>query len=375
MHIAPRQVHVRVPATTANLGSGFDILGLALQLYNVFTLTITSEPGWRVSLPAGIALPADDRNLVFQAARALFTRVGATPPGLHLALTMDIPLARGLGSSSSAIVGGLLAANQLTGNTLDRSTLLTMAVAIEGHPDNVTPALIGGLTLSYTVEAQQRYLSLPFPPELTLVVAIPDFELSTAQARAVLPAQVSRADALFNCSRTALLVHILYSRQYELLATAMDDRLHQPYRAARSRAWLPPSRLALPPVPAASLSVGLAPRSWLSPIRPQMLSLKPCGRLLRTTVSPAPQGCSRLTQQAPWHGRRPPIHDTGEQGRRYTTWAHSNVVSSCGPVTSPKASSAACRALMTTSGCAGATAKSLMKRASPNCSPCGPWRS
>lgn len=231
MPSAPRQVHVRVPATTANLGSGFDVLGLALQLYNLFTLTLTPEPGWRVSVPPGIALPTDERNLVFQAAQALFTRVGVVPPGLHLALAMDIPLARGLGSSSAAIVGGLLGANQLTGSPLDRDALLTMAVALEGHPDNVTPALMGGLTLSYSVEAQHRYQSLPFPSDLTLVVAIPDFELSTAQARAVVPAQVSRADALFNCSRTALFVHAVYSRQYELLATAMDDRLHQPYRA------------------------------------------------------------------------------------------------------------------------------------------------
>ena len=228
MHTAPRQVHVRVPATTANLGSGFDILGLALQLYNVFTLTMTSDPGWRVRLPPGTRLPSDDRNLVFRAARALFTRVGVTPPGLHLSLTMHIPLARGLGSSSSAIVGGLMAANQLTGNTVDRATLLGMAVALEGHPDNVTPALIGGLTLSYTVEAQHHYVTLPFPNDLTLVVAIPDFELSTAQARAVLPARVDRAQAIFNCSRTALFVHALYSRQYALLATAMADRLHQP---------------------------------------------------------------------------------------------------------------------------------------------------
>ena len=232
MHTALRQVHVRVPATTANLGSGFDILGLALQLYNVFSLTSTSEPGWRVSLPAGVRLPTDDRNLVFQAARALFTRVGVTPPGLHLSLAMHIPLARGLGSSSSAIVGGLMAANQLTGNTVDGAALLAMAVALEGHPDNVTPALMGGLTLSYTVETQHRYLTLPFPPALTLVVAIPSFELSTAQSRAVLPAQVSRADAIFNCSRIALLVHALHSQHYDLLTTAMDDRLHQPYRAA-----------------------------------------------------------------------------------------------------------------------------------------------
>ena len=231
MHAAPRQVHVRVPATTANLGSGFDVLGLALQLYNVFTITSTSDPGWRVSLPPGVRLPSDERNLVFRAARALFTHVGTAPPGLRLSLRMHIPLARGLGSSSSAIVGGLMAANQLTGNMVDRTTLLRLAVALEGHPDNVTPALIGGLTLSYMVEAQHHYVTLPFPNDLTMVVAIPDFELSTAQARAVLPLRVDRADTIFNSSRTALFVHALHSRQYALLATAMDDRLHQPYRA------------------------------------------------------------------------------------------------------------------------------------------------
>ena len=180
----PRQVRVRVPATTANLGSGFDVMGLALQLYNVFTMTVTTEPGWRVRLPPGVRLPTRGDNLVFRTARRLFTHIGMTPPGLHLALTMDIPLSRGLGSSSSAIIGGLLAANHLTGNTLSREALLALAVEIEGHPDNVTPALMGGLTLSYTAEGRQQYLSLPFPEELTLVVAIPDFPLPTAQARA-----------------------------------------------------------------------------------------------------------------------------------------------------------------------------------------------
>jgi homoserine kinase len=231
MHSAPWQVQVRVPATTANLGCGFDILGLALQLYNSFTLTLTPEPGWRVSLPPGIDLPTHDDNLVYQAARQLFERVGFTPTGLHLSLSIDVPLARGLGSSSTAIVGGLVAANQLTGATLDRDTLLAMAVDLEGHPDNVTPALMGGLTLSYTANAHHHYLPLPFPQELIVIVAIPDFELSTAYARSVLPAQVSRADAVFNCSRTALLVSALQNRRYDLLATAMDDRLHQPYRA------------------------------------------------------------------------------------------------------------------------------------------------
>jgi homoserine kinase len=227
-----QQVQVRVPATTANLGCGFDIFGLALQLYNSFTLTRTSKPGWQVQLPAGVSLPTDKTNLVYQAARQLFERVGHIPPGLHLSLATEIPLARGLGSSSSAIVGGLVAANQLTGNTLDKAALLAMAVDIEGHPDNVTPALMGNLTVSYTVLTQHRYLCLAFPPELTLIVAIPDFEIPTARARAVLPAQVSRGDAVFNCSRTALFIYALQNRRYDLLATAMDDQLHQPYRAA-----------------------------------------------------------------------------------------------------------------------------------------------
>jgi homoserine kinase len=208
-----------VPATTANLGCGFDVLGLALQLYNTFTLTTTSRPGWRVSVPPGVRLPPNERNLVYRAARRLFEQVGRMPAGLHLSLAMHIPLARGLGSSSSAIVGGLVAANHLAGNPLDREALLTMAVEIEGHPDNVTPALMGGLTLSYTTTASHRYVQLPFPQELTVVVAIPEFELSTAYARSVLPAQVSRADAIFNCSRTALLVYALQQQRYDLLAT------------------------------------------------------------------------------------------------------------------------------------------------------------
>jgi homoserine kinase len=124
-----------------------------------------------------------------------------------------------------------VAANLLTGNRLDRETLLGMAIEIEGHPDNVTPALMGGLTLSYTVNAQFRYLALPVPTDLTIVMAIPDFALPTVQARAVLPTQVSRADAIFNSSRLALLVYALQHQRYDLLATAMDDRLHQPYRA------------------------------------------------------------------------------------------------------------------------------------------------
>lgn len=230
-HDFPQQVQVQVPATTANLGCGFDILGLALRLYNVFTFTITPEPGWRVTVPPGVHIPTHSDNLVFRAARHVFQRAKITPPGLHLKVVIHIPLARGLGSSSSAIIGGLLAANRFTGDLFSQQELLAMAVEIEGHPDNVTPALVGGLTLSYTVGTQHRYLSLPFPEELSLVVAVPDFRLPTAQSRAVLPAKINRTDAVFNCSRSALFVSALYSRRYDLLAAAMEDRLHQPYRA------------------------------------------------------------------------------------------------------------------------------------------------
>ena len=231
-HATGRQVSVRVPATTANLGCGFDVLGLALQIYNTFTLVLTPEPGWRAMLPAGVDLPSDADNLVFKAARAVFAKVGNEPAGLQLFLDMDIPLARGLGSSSAAIIGGLLAANALAGNAMKREALLDIAVEMEGHPDNVTPALMGGLTLSYAVDGCNAFLPLDFPSDLKLVVAIPDFELPTAKARAVLPPQISRADAVFNCSRTALLVAALQSRRYDLLPAAMDDRLHQPFRAA-----------------------------------------------------------------------------------------------------------------------------------------------
>jgi homoserine kinase len=227
-----RQVRVKVPATSANLGSGFDIFGLALQLYNTYTLTLTCEAGWSVSLPSDIDLPRDENNLVFRAAREVFLRLGVLPPSLHLAQEIDIPLDRGLGSSASAIIGGLVAANMLTGSTLDSTTLLAIATEIEGHPDNVTPALMGGMTLCYATGAQHRYLALPIPQNVQIVVVIPDFEVSTSQARSVLPDQVSRSDVIFNGSRTALMVAALYQKRYDLLAEAMDDRLHQPYRAA-----------------------------------------------------------------------------------------------------------------------------------------------
>jgi homoserine kinase len=226
-----RHVQVRVPASTANLGSGFDIFGMALEIYNTFSLFLTTESQWSVSLPTPSTLPTNRDNLVFQSACRLFKEVGFVPQGLHLELDIDVPLARGLGSSSSAIIGGLVAANTMVGAPLDRHALLDMAIEIEGHPDNVTPALIGGMTLSYKTGGTHRYLNLPCPLDLQIVLAIPNFELGTAQARSILPSKVARRDAVFNGSRTALLVAALYEKRYDWLAAAMEDQLHQPYRS------------------------------------------------------------------------------------------------------------------------------------------------
>ncbi len=226
-----RHVQVRVPATTANLGSGFDIFGMALQIYNTYTLSLTPGPEWSVSQPPTLTLPTNRDNLVLQAVNRLFLEIGFAPEGVHLESDLDVPMARGLGSSSSAIVGGLEAANAMLGSPFSRHALLDMAIDIEGHPDNVTPALVGGTTLSYQTHDTHHYLSLPCPCDLHIVLAIPDFELGTAQARSILPSEVSRRDATFNGSRTALLAAALYEKRYDWLATAMDDRLHQPYRA------------------------------------------------------------------------------------------------------------------------------------------------
>ncbi len=226
-----RHVEVRVPASTANLGSGFDIFGMALDIYNTFRLRLTTESQWSVRVPTTSAMPANRDNLVLQSASRLFKEVGFNPRGLHLEFELDIPMARGLGSSSSAIIGGLVAANAIMGAPFDRHALLEMAIKIEGHPDNVTPALIGGMTLSYKAGDTHRYLGLPCPSDLRIVLAIPDFELGTAQSRSVLPATITRSDAVFNSSRTALLVAAMYERRYDWLAIAMEDQLHQAYRS------------------------------------------------------------------------------------------------------------------------------------------------
>ncbi|KXS41294.1 homoserine kinase [Candidatus Frackibacter sp. WG12] len=222
---------VKVPATTANLGPGFDILGMALNFHNIIEAEEIEE-GLEIEVE-GLGqeeLPDNEENLVYQAMEYLFSKTDYSPTGLSIKLINQVPLSRGLGSSATVIVGGLVLANHLAGGPFSKDQILNFAIDIEGHPDNVAPALLGGVVISVMPEGKEVIYKKLDAPELKTVVGIPDFKLSTTEAREVLPAQVTFNDAIFNCSRIALLIGALMSKDYELLATCFEDRLHQSYR-------------------------------------------------------------------------------------------------------------------------------------------------
>ena len=221
-------IKIQVPATSANLGSGFDALGLALTLYN----SVWMEESDTVSISAkdNVAVPTDENNLIYWAAKRLYAECGKKLPGLHLIQENNIPMASGLGSSSACIVAGLLGANRLIGNPLSQNDLINLAAAIEGHPDNTTPAISGGLVAS-AVEAGRVYsVSVPVSEKIRFAVFHPPFELKTETARSVLPDSYQRADAVYNLSRSALMTASLFSGATENLRVAVQDKIHQPYR-------------------------------------------------------------------------------------------------------------------------------------------------
>lgn len=241
-------VRVVAPATTANLGPGFDVLALALTLYDVIELACSrpqpcaEERAARkairdLALDVEIAgegadsLPKDKKNLVFRAAAEVFLRARLVPKQAKLRLQNNIPLARGLGSSAAATVGGLLAANRVCHRPLANADLLRIASEFEGHPDNVAATFLGGLTAALTTEEGPQAIRLPLKDRYRCVAAIPSFELRTVVARRHLPSRVSRSDAIFSLSREAVLCGLLAQGAHEGLAEAMKDRLHQPKRA------------------------------------------------------------------------------------------------------------------------------------------------
>lgn len=233
------KVSIQTPATIANLGCGFDCFGLALPIYNVITIEETIMPGTGIEINildnhsdlAAENIPTDKNNIVYKAIELLYNYVGQTPTELKINIKTGIPIARGMGSSASVIVGGLMAANELLGHQADDKTLLSIATEIEGHPDNVTPALFGGMTVSAVEDTGSViYRKLPWPKDWKITVGVPDFELATDISRSVLPENVPVKDAVYNLRRSSLFVEAIYTKDEELMKFAMSDKLHQPYR-------------------------------------------------------------------------------------------------------------------------------------------------
>lgn len=232
---AGRSVTVKVPATTANLGPGFDTLGLALSLYDELEVSVRPESGASVQV-VGVGageVATDETNLVVRAIAHTFEAFGQRMPGLELVAHNSIPHGRGLGSSGAAIVSGIMAARGLLSGIVEMgpSELLSLATELEGHPDNVAPALFGGLTIAWTTDAGPQYKKLIVHRGVSPLIAVPEGTMSTELARSLRPLSVPHADAIFNVSRSALLIAALIQSP-ELLLAATEDRLHQSYRAS-----------------------------------------------------------------------------------------------------------------------------------------------
>ncbi len=227
------EFRIRLPGSTANLGPGYDALGMALSMYNDIAVRTRSQPGASFSLEGEgrDILPANEDNLFYRAAQFAAQRAGKTLPGLEIRMQNNVPLARGLGSSSTAIVAGVVAANRVLRDPFSQMEILDIATAIEGHPDNVSPCLLGGLTASAMDGNRVACVRALPPAQLRAVVAIPEFELKTEVARHVLPNTISHRDAVFSASRACLVTAALITGNFEHLAIGMQDRLHHPHRA------------------------------------------------------------------------------------------------------------------------------------------------
>ena len=232
------RVHVSVPATSANLGPGFDALGLALTLYNEVVASEAERVSVAIEGEGAARLPRSADNVVARGVKLAYEAAGRPFRGCALECTNRVPAARGLGSSAAAWVGGLVAGNALLGMPITKDALLALAARAEGHPDNVAAAIFGGLTVSCASGSTVTAVSLPVPAGLRWVVLIPEVTSATAQARAVLPASVPYHDAVFNVQRVALLLASLWAGQLAALGAALEDRLHEPYRL-RLFPWMP----------------------------------------------------------------------------------------------------------------------------------------
>jgi len=223
-------IEVRVPATSANMGAGFDTMGIALNLYNTIQVRETESGLKIVNLNCREYLPKNENNLIYRAIMRVFDEVGYQKKGLAITQNSKIPVTRGLGSSSACIVGGLLAGNVLSGRKLTYPDILNLAAEMEGHPDNVAPALYGGFCVSARVGDKAICQSVKLSPKFRYAVMVPDFFVPTKKSRGLLPETVSLGDASHNISRAVLFALGLAQGNTEFLKIGVDDRLHQPYR-------------------------------------------------------------------------------------------------------------------------------------------------
>jgi homoserine kinase len=231
MRMKEKKIIIKVPASTSNLGPGMDTLGLALTLYNIYEITLTEgEPQVQIIGKGKGVYPENEENLVYQSAQLLVNRVGGADYRFKILIRSSIPTSGGLGGSATARLAGLVGANFLLGNPLTEEDIVDFAIKLEGHPDNVIPAFYGGFTVSCLTETGVKFIRCDFPARLRVVLAIPDFYISTEEARKCLPDRIPFQDVLFNTSRTAILVAALLTGHIDFLSFAMEDRIHQIYR-------------------------------------------------------------------------------------------------------------------------------------------------
>lgn len=233
---------VKVPASTSNLGPGFDSFGLAVNLYNEYSFdtdvkdfsyssNLFEVNGNSSSERLLKHIPSSKDNLAYRSFEFLFKKERKETPPVKIHFECGVPLTGGFGSSSTAIVAGLMAANKLLGDKYDQDSILRIGTQLDGHPDNISPAILGGFVVCTYADCELNYINLPWNDDLSFVAIIPDFNVATAKARAALPAQVNYADAVYNIGHSALLVAALAARDTETLKKAFKDKMHQSYRA------------------------------------------------------------------------------------------------------------------------------------------------
>ena len=225
-------IKVRVPASSANMGAGFDSLGVALSLYNTICVEETSGGLLVENKRVGEYVPTGEKNLIYRAIKKVFDKVGYKEKGLRIIQDSEIPMTRGLGSSSACIIGGMLAANVISGRKLSYGEILDLATEMEGHPDNVAPALYGGFCAAVRTGNHTLFKSVKIEKPVIFEAMIPDFFVSTKKSRISLPDTVTHKDAAYNAGHAALFSLALATGDFEKLKVAVKDKLHQPYRAA-----------------------------------------------------------------------------------------------------------------------------------------------